>query len=97
MIKEIKEKIKTWSTSKKALVIAVSSGMVYGICVFIANLNEHQIDSTLTQEFYAFVRWIVTASGVIGTAKVVTGPARSGAGLGEAEMEEEEEEEEDDE
>lgn len=95
MIRKIREKIKTWSTGKKALVIAVSSGMAYGICVFIANLNEHQIDSTLTQEFYAFVRWIVAASGVIGTAKVVTGPARSGAGLGETEIEEEEEEEDD--
>lgn len=95
MTKKLKEKIRAWSTGKKALVIAVSSGMAYGICVFIANLNEHQIDSTLTQEFYAFVRWIVAASGVIGTAKVVTGPARSGAGLGEIEIEEEEEEEDD--
>ena len=50
------KKIKAWSTSKKALVIAVATGMLYGICVFIANLKEHQIDSTLTQEFYSFVR-----------------------------------------
>ena len=78
MIKKLKEKIKAWSTGKKSLVIAVSAGMVYGICVFIANLNEHQIDSTLTQEFYAFVRWIVAASGAIGAVKVVKGSGSSG-------------------
>ena len=50
MIQKIKEKIKAWSTGKKSLVIAVSAGMVYGICVFIANLNEHQIHTTITQE-----------------------------------------------
>ena len=71
------KKIKAWSTSKKALVIAVATGMLYGICAFIANLKEHQIDSTLTQEFYSFVRWIVVASGTIGTAKVVTGKNKS--------------------
>ena len=71
------KKIKAWSTSKKALVIAVATGMLYGICVFIANLKEHQIDSTLTQEFYSFVRWIVGASGTIGTATVVTGKNKS--------------------
>ena len=71
------KKIKAWSTSKKALVIAVATGLIYGICVFIANLKEHQIDSTLTQEFYSFVRWIVVASGTIGTAKVVTGKNKS--------------------
>ena len=79
MIKKLKEKIKAWSTGKKSLVIAVSAGMVYGICVFIANLNEHQIDSTLTQEFYAFVRWIVAASGAIGAVKVVKGSGSSAA------------------
>ena len=79
MIKKLKEKIKAWSTGKKSLVIAVSAGMGYGLCVFIANLNEHQIDSTLTQEFYAFVRWIVAASGAIGAVKVVKGSDSSGA------------------
>lgn len=79
MIKKLKGKIKAWSTGKKSLVIAVSAGMVYGVCVFIANLNEHQIDSTLTQEFYAFVRWIVAASGAIGAVKVVKGSGSSGA------------------
>lgn len=91
MIKKLKEKIKTWSTGKKALVIAVSSGMAYGICVFIANLNEHQIDSTLTQEFYAFVRWIVAASGTIGAVKVVKGSGSSGAEASE-DIEEEDDE-----
>ena len=91
MIKEIKEKIKTWSTGKKSLVIAVSAGMVYGICVFIANLNEHQIDSTLTQEFYAFVRWIVAASGTIGAVKVVKSSGTSGAQVSE-DIEEEDDE-----
>ena len=79
MIKKLKGKIKAWSTGKKSLVIAVSAGMVYGVCVFIANLNEHQIDSTLTQEFYAFVRWIVAASGAIGAVKVVKGSGTAGA------------------
>lgn len=91
MIKKLKEKIKIWSTGKKALVIAVSSGMAYGICVFIANLNEHQIDSTLTQEFYAFVRWIVAASGTIGAVKVVKGSAGPGTEASE-DIEEEDDE-----
>ena len=91
MIKKLKEKIRAWSTGKKALVIAVSSGMAYGICVFIANLNEHQIDSTLTQEFYAFVRWIVAASGAIGAVKVVKGSGSSGAEASE-DIEEEDDE-----
>lgn len=91
MIKKLKEKIKAWSTGKKSLVIAVSAGMVYGICVFIANLNEHQIDSTLTQEFYAFVRWIVAASGAIGAVKVVKGSSSSGAEASE-DIEEEDDE-----
>lgn len=83
MIKKLKEKIKAWSTGKKALVIAVSAGMAYGISVFIANLNEHQIDSTLTQEFYAFVRWIVAASGAIGATRIVKGNAGSGVSVPE--------------
>lgn len=91
MIKKLKEKIKAWSTGKKSLVIAVSSGMLYGICVFIANLNEHQIDSTLTQEFYAFVRWIVAASGTIGAVKVVKGSAGPGTEASE-DIEEEDDE-----
>ena len=91
MIKKLKEKIKAWSTGKKSLVIAVSAGMIYGICVFIANLNEHQIDSTLTQEFYAFVRWIVAASGAIGAVKVVKG---SGSSVAEASEDLEEEDDE---
>ena len=91
MIRKIKEKIKAWSTGKKALVIAVSAGMIYGICVFIANLNEHQIDSTLTQEFYAFVRWIVAASGAIGAVKVVTGSTGSGTEASENIEEEDDE------
>ena len=91
MIKKLKEKIKAWSTGKKSLVIAVSAGMGYGICVFIANLNEHQIDSTLTQEFYAFVRWIVAASGAIGAVKVVKGSGSYGAEASE-DMEEEDDE-----
>lgn len=91
MIKKLKEKIRAWSTGKKSLVIAVSAGMIYGICVFIANLNEHQIDSTLTQEFYAFVRWIVAASGAIGAVKVVKGSDSSGAEASE-DIEEEDDE-----
>lgn len=91
MIKKLKEKIKAWSTGKKSLVIAVSAGMIYGICVFIANLNEHQIDSTLTQEFYAFVRWIVAASGAIGATKIVKGKAGSGVSVPE-DIEEEDDE-----
>lgn len=91
MINKLKEKIKAWSTGKKSLVIAVSAGMGYGICVFIANLNEHQIDSTLTQEFYAFVRWIVAASGAIGAVKVVKGSGSSGTEASE-DIEEEDDE-----
>ena len=91
MIRKIREKIKAWSTGKKSLVIAVSAGMVYGVCVFIANLNEHQIDSTLTQEFYAFVRWIVAASGTIGAVTVVKGSGSSGAEASE-DIEEEDDE-----
>ena len=91
MIRKIREKIKAWSTGKKSLVIAVSAGMVYGVCVFIANLNEHQIDSTLTQEFYAFVSWIVAASGTIGAVKVVKGSGSSGAEASE-DIEEEDDE-----
>ena len=34
------KKIKAWSTSKKALVIAVATGMLYGICVFIARYGK---------------------------------------------------------
>lgn len=91
MIRKIREKIKAWSTGKKSLVIAVSAGMIYGICVFIANLYEHQIDSTLTQEFYAFVRWIVAASGAIGAVKVVKGSGSSGTEASE-DIEEEDDE-----
>ncbi len=91
MIKKLKVKIKAWSTGKKSLFVAVSAGIIYGVCVFIANLNDHQIDSTLTQEFYAFVRWIVAASGAIGATKVVKGSKKSGEEVPE-EIEEEDDE-----
>lgn len=68
---------KEWKTRKITLIGAIISIMIYTSIGLIMGWFGHELDSTLTEQFFSFAKWLVGTGCIITISKVAKGKTNS--------------------
>lgn len=68
---------KEWKTRKTTLIFSVVCALTYTITGIILSFFDKSLDSTLTEQVFSFLKWLVLTGCTITIAKVIKGRTNS--------------------